>query len=133
MCAAVVGASVGADGTDAASHKRPHQKKRKSQITPLELSQLRPLEWPVALVEFATIAGPSVTVDAHGKQLYGRTRHSNQSPRSSFFCGGHLYRWWVDHSTRRKVTRKTTGLHRKRRVFAERRIKHVSHILAPVV
>ena len=58
-------------------------------ITPLELSQLRALnsqllwlgrrpQWP----------------------RFMRTVWAAQSPRSSFSCGGHVHRCWVDHSTR---------------------------------
>ena len=52
------------------------------------------------------------------------------SPRSSFSCGGHVHRCWVDNSTRRHFAGKTASLHRKRRVVARKRIKHVPDILA---
>ena len=52
------------------SHRR---RDKKSQITPLELSQLSNLEWSVALVGysmFATIAGTFVAVDGTNTSSY---------------------------------------------------------------
>ena len=55
------------------SHRR---RDKKSQITPLDLSQLRVFEWSVALVGyamFATAAGTSVAVD--GKNTSSHSGH----------------------------------------------------------
>ena len=57
-------------------------------------------------------------------------QNATRSPRSSFSCGVHVYRCWVDHLTRRIFARRTTGLHLRHRFVAQKKIKHVSHTLA---
>ena len=87
------------------------------QSNPLEWSPTSSFAWAVALVGyamFATIAGalslfsgqtPEATVDtifdvnkeARDSDCMGS--HASQNPRSSFSCGGHVHRCWMDHPT----------------------------------
>ena len=125
------------------SHRR---RDRKSQTTPLELPELRALSgkllwlgmqcFPQLLAALSLLMGhtPQATVDTIFEVTKFRTegdcmgQHATQNPRSSFSFDGHVHRCWVDHLTRRKITRRTTGLHRKHRTVAKKRIK--DHILA---
>ena len=127
----------------------PHRRRdRKSQITPLELSQLRALNgqllWlgmqcllrllaPLSLLMGQT---PQATVgtiyEVNNLALFSDCvgKNTTQNSCSSFSCCGYVHRCWMDHSARRHVTRWTAGLRCKLRVVAMQRIKHVSDILA---
>ena len=110
--------------TNFPSHRR--RDKQKSHITALELSQRRALNGPLLWLGMQclpTVVGASVAVD-------GTNQHVTRSPRSSFSCGGLVHTCWVDRSPRWNSAGRTTGLHRKRRAVARKRIKRVSRILA---
>ena len=128
------------------SHRRLN---RKSRITSLELIQLRALNGQLlwlglqslpqllAPLSLLVVQTPQATVDdtifeVNNLATKGDSmgQHATQTPRSSFSCGSHVHRCWMDDSTSRKVTRETSGLHRKCRLVARERTKRVSHILA---
>ena len=118
-----------------------HRRDKKSQITPLELSELRPLNgqllWlgmqclPQLLAPLSLLMGqtPQATVGTIYEKATASAR-TLQNPCSSFCYCGYVHRCWMDHSARRHVTRWTAGLHCELRVVARQRIKHVSDILA---
>ena len=115
------------------SHRRLD---KKSQITPLELLQLRALNgqllWlgmqclPQLLALLSLLMGqtPQATVGMiHEVNKLAREsdcvgKDTTQNPCSSFSCCGYVHRCWMDHSARRHFARATAGLHCKLRVAA---------------
>ena len=124
------------------SHRR---RDKKSQITPLEISQLRALNgqllWlgmqqllaPLSLLMEQTSQlqfGTIYEVNKLARKATGVGTNTTQNPSSSFSYCGYVHRCLMDHSPRRHLARWTVGLHCKFRAAARQRIKHESDILA---
>ena len=120
------------------SHRR---RDSKSQITPLELSQLRALNgqllWlclyclPQLLAPLPLLMGrtPQATVDTTHEENKLASKATVWA-RMPLKVHAHHHRCGMDHSTRRHFARVTAGLRCKLRVVERQRIKHVSDILA---